>query len=155
MLVNYSTLFILVSWYVIIENINIYLILYLLSKWEISTVFTLCFWKSWICKLQTNKIIILVVKESGPSCWLASVGHKIQIDSTKGTLGLIPLPIDLGCIAILISCFYRLEMHVKLCDIPTHTWIWTSVILGFFDFFAKLENWTSAANEIPISPLAS
>ena len=79
-----------------------------------------------------------MVKESGTSFWLASVGHQMKLDSTNGTLGLGHLPTDLAHITILISCFWRLEMYVDLCEIPTQTWIGTSEILCLFELFCKV-----------------
>ena len=111
----------------------------LLRKWGIIPVFIFGFWKPCICTCQTKQSIIMIVKGAGPSWWLASVCCQMQLDSTNGTLGVSHLPTDLSRISVFISCFLWLEMHVYLCEIPTHTWIGTLVILGFFDF---LKIWT-------------
>ena len=138
MLGNYSTQFILLSWYVIVQLIWDPCIFSLIIEWEISPAFIFGLWRSCICTCQTKKIIIVMVKEEVMSFWLAYVGHQIQLDSTNGTLVVIHLPTDLARITMIISCFWRLEMHVDLCDIPTQTWIGTSAILCLFELFSKV-----------------
>ena len=138
MLGNYSTQFSLVSCYVIIKLIYNPCIFSLIIKWGISPFFTFGIWKSCICTCQNKKSIIVMVKEAGPSFLLASVEHQMQLDSTNGTLGVSHIPKDLARINMLISCFWRLEMHVELCEIPTQTWIGTSAILCLFELFCKV-----------------
>ena len=93
--------------------------------------------------------------EAGPSCWFAFVDHQMQVDPTNVTLEVSHLPTYLPGITVLILYSCRLEIHVYLCEIPTQIWIGTLETLGFFVFFAKLENWISSATGLPILPLAS
>ena len=86
MLSNHSTLFILVSWYVIVQLIYNTWILSLLSKWRIIPVFTFDFWKSCIstCQLKINHLCAVQKRRSVlliGLCWPSNVGrpHKCNM----------------------------------------------------------------------------
>ena len=60
---------------------------------------------------QTKKTIV-IVKQAGLYLCLASVVHKMQVDSTSGTLGAIHLTTELSHIYMIIYCLFWLDMHV-------------------------------------------
>ena len=67
--------------------------------------------------MPNPKISIVVIIEAGLSWWLASVGNQMQVDPKNVTLGVIKITTDLSCVAMLISCVYRIQISVYLCEI--------------------------------------
>ena len=51
----------------------------------------------------------MVVKEAGPSCCLDYVGHKNQVESTNGTLGVSQLPTDL----VELPCLFTISEDLR------------------------------------------
>ena len=152
---NNSTKFSFVLFYVIVKFIYNPCILSLLRNWGIIPVFTFGFWKPCICTYQTKKGIIVIVKETGPSCYLAYIGHQMQVDSTNGTLGLIHLPTYLERIVMLIPGSADLRWISICVRFPHRRELEPRRYLVSLIVFAKFFNWTSSSDRLTLSPLSA